>query len=660
MGHRPISRPGDVVKQQHKTLLVWLAFLSVIAVIFVGYAQTIEKPGEATFGALVASVEKGDVQELKIKETGKGVELTGAYKSGAKFVTLGVVSEELLKKLDVAQKAHGTNYTIEPKEDGTIWMVLLQWLPMVLIVVLFLFFIRQVQSGGGKAMSFGKSKARLTNESQNKVTFADVAGSDESKQDLEEIVQFLTDPKKFTRLGGRIPKGVLLMGPPGTGKTLLARAVAGEAGVPFFSIAGSDFVEMFVGVGASRVRDLFEQGKKNAPCIIFIDEIDAVGRHRGAGMGGGHDEREQTLNQLLVEMDGFESSEGVIIIAATNRPDVLDPAILRPGRFDRRVTVARPDVTGREAIFRVHTRKVPLSTDVDIEILARMTPGMAGADIENLVNEAALLAARRDATKVAMSDFEGARDKIIMGNERRSLVMTAKEVEATAYHEAGHALVGLLLGAEDNGKGDFLALHKVTIIPRGAALGVTSFMPDDRKSMNKTFAENRIAMAMGGRIAEELLFGDINSGAASDIDGATDMARAMVTEWGMSDKLGPLNFGAKQGEVFLGRDLGQQQNYSEATAQMIDSEVRTIVTNQYTRARALLSANLEALGAIAKALLEHETLDGADLKVLMAGGSITRARPTVRIKTREQIEDDRAKVKNPGISLVGPTPEPAT
>ena len=652
------------VKQQHKTLLIWLAFLLVIVVIWTAFDRSAEKHDEATFGALVAAVEKGEVKELKIKETGRGIELSGIYASGAKFVSLGVVSEELLKKLDVAQKTHGTSYTIEPKDDGTIWMVLAQWLPMVLIVVLFLFFIRQVQSGGGKAMSFGKSRARLMNESQNKVTFADVAGADESKVELEEIVHFLKDPKKFTRLGGRIPKGVLLMGPPGTGKTLLARAVAGEAGVPFFSIAGSDFVEMFVGVGASRVRDLFEQGKKNAPCIIFIDEIDAVGRHRGAGMGGGHDEREQTLNQLLVEMDGFESSEGVIIIAATNRPDVLDPAILRPGRFDRRIVVPRPDVSGREAIFRVHTRKVPLAADVDIEVLARMTPGMAGADIENLVNESALIAARRDGNKVIMADFEAARDKIIMGNERRSMVMTAKEVEATAYHEAGHALVGLLLGEDEQGgkHGDFLPLHKVTIIPRGVALGVTSFMPDDRKSMNKRFAENRIAMAMGGRIAEELLFGDINSGAASDIDSATDLAKAMVTEWGMSEKLGPLSFGAKQGEVFLGRDLGQQANYSEQTAQTIDGEVHAIVMSQYRRARGLLEKNLDRLTAIAKALLEYETLDGADLKVLMHGGTISRTLPSIRIKTREQIDDERGRrdTASPGLILGGPTPEPAT
>jgi cell division protease FtsH len=651
--------------QHWKTLTVWLAFVAVIGGVWMTYWQPGPRREEARFGELVAAIEKGDVAEVKIRETNKGVEITGAYKSGARFITLGVVSEELLKKLDAAQKSSGTTYTIEPKDDGAIWVVLVQWLPMLAILVFFLFFIRQVQAGGGKAMSFGKSRARLMNESQNKVTFADVAGVDESKVELEEIVQFLKDPKKFTRLGGRIPKGVLLMGPPGTGKTLLARAIAGEAGVPFFSIAGSDFVEMFVGVGASRVRDLFEQGKKNAPCIIFIDEIDAVGRHRGAGMGGGHDEREQTLNQLLVEMDGFESSEGVIIVAATNRPDVLDPAILRPGRFDRRIVVPRPDLVGREAIFRVHTRKVPLSADVDIDVLARMTPGMSGADIENLVNEAALIAARRDANKVSMADFEAARDKITMGNERRSLVMTAKELEATAYHEAGHALVGLLLGQEDQGRrGDFLPLHKVTIIPRGAALGVTSFLPDDRKSMNRHFAENRIAMAMGGRIAEELLFGDVNSGAASDIDHATDLARAMVTEWGMSEKLGPLNFGAKQGEVFLGRDFAQQQTYSEATSQTIDAEVRAIVMAQYDRARALLSANIERLHVVAKALLEYETLDGDDLKLILEGHSMTRTKPAVKIKTREQIEDERkrrdASGRAPTLPLGGPTPEPAT
>jgi len=646
------------VKQQHKTLLVWLAFLVVIVVIWGAYSKTAQKQDDAKFGELVAAIEKGDVQELHIRESTKGLELGGTYKTGTKFVSLGVVdaSGELLKKLDEAHKAHGTTYVIEPRDDGAIWVLLVQWLPMVLIVVLFLFFIRQVQSGGGKAMSFGKSRARLMNESQNKVTFNDVAGVDESKFELEEIVQFLKDPKKFTRLGGRIPKGVLLMGPPGTGKTLLARAIAGEAGVPFFSIAGSDFVEMFVGVGASRVRDLFEQGKKNAPCIIFIDEIDAVGRHRGAGMGGGHDEREQTLNQLLVEMDGFESSEGVIIVAATNRPDVLDPAILRPGRFDRRIVVPRPDVTGREQIFRVHTRKVPLSTDVDIEVLARMTPGMSGADIENLVNEAALLAARHDGSKVAMRDFEGARDKITMGSERRSLVMTGQELEGTAYHEAGHALVGMLLAEQST---DGLPIHKVTIIPRGAALGLTAFLPDDRKSLSKSFAEAQIAMAMGGRIADELLR-DLDAGASSDIDRASDLARSMVTEWGMSPKLGPLNFGSGRGEVFLGRDFTQSKQFSEETARTIDAEVHRIVTEQYARAKKLIEANMDRLHAIAKALLEYETLEATDLKSLMEGKPLTRTKPTIKIKTREQIEEDRKK-KEPTLSgLVPPTPEPAT
>ena len=650
------------MKQNHKTILVWAVFLVLVGGIWAGYARNVSRPDQVLLPQVLAAIEKGEVTEIHIQPTAKGDVFLGTFKNGSKFEVMGERNDQLAVTLQSAFKAHGMKYSIEPRDDDTGWLLLLQWLPIVVVVMVFLLFIRQVQAGGGKAMSFGKSRARLMNESQNKVTFADVAGVDESRQELEEIVQFLKDPKKFTRLGGRIPKGVLLMGPPGTGKTLLARAIAGEAGVPFFSIAGSDFVEMFVGVGASRVRDLFEQGKKNAPCIIFIDEIDAVGRHRGAGMGGGHDEREQTLNQLLVEMDGFESNDGVIIIAATNRPDVLDPAILRPGRFDRRIAVPRPDVTGREQIFRVHTRKVPLGTDVDLEVLARMTPGLSGADIENLVNEAALVAARHDKNKVAMADFEAARDKILMGNERRSLVMTEKELEQTAYHEAGHALVGLLIGAVDKDKkGDFLPLHKVTIIPRGAALGVTSFLPDDRKSMSRTFAENRVSMAMGGRIAEELLFGDFNSGAASDIDQATEIARAMVCEWGMSDKLGPLAFGRKEGEVFLGRDFSQQQNYSDDTARTIDDEVRRIVVAQYARATALLEKHLDKLHAIAKALLEYETLDAKDLDVLMGGGSLVRSKPAVRIKTREQIEEDRKRrdeEKRGHSVLGGPLPEP--
>jgi cell division protease FtsH len=647
------------VKPQHKTILVWLVFVLIVVAIWSVFSGAAEKHEQTKFAELVAAIEKGEVQEVRIQETSKGFEFNGTYKTGTKFTTLGVLDEGVRKDLQDAFGKFGTTYVIEPREGGTVWLLLIQLLPMALIFLVLLFLMRQIQAGGGKAMSFGKSRARLMNESQNKVTFQDVAGVDESRVELEEIVQFLKDPKKFTRLGGRIPKGVLLMGPPGTGKTLLAKAIAGEAGVPFFSIAGSDFVEMFVGVGASRVRDLFEQGKKNAPCIIFIDEIDAVGRHRGAGMGGGHDEREQTLNQLLVEMDGFESNEGVIIIAATNRPDVLDPAILRPGRFDRRIVVPRPDVTGREQIFKVHLRKVPMAADVDVEVLARMTPGMSGADIENLVNEAALVAARGDKSKVTMVDFEQARDKVLMGNERRSMVMTARDLETTAYHEAGHALVGMLMSAA--GRLDTDPVHKVTIIPRGGALGLTSWLPDDRKTMSKSYAENRVAMAMGGRIAEELIFGEYNTGAANDIDQATDIARRMVCEWGMSDKLGPLAFGRKEGEVFLGRDFtSTQQNYSEHTAQEIDDEVKRIVVEQYARAKKLISENLDKLHSMAKALLEYETLDHKDVMTLMQGGAITRSKPAVRIKTREQLEEERKKpAQAPGIpGLGGPLPEP--
>jgi cell division protease FtsH len=646
------------VKQQHKTLIVWLVFILIVITIWVAFARPGEKVDERSFAQLIGQLEKGDVKDVQIQETSKGWVFTGEYKADkSRFVSLGLMNDVVQSSLQTAYGQHGTTYQIEPREQGGIWIVLLQWIPMLLIIVLFLFFMKQLQSGGGKAMSFGKSKARLINENQNKVNFGDVAGVDECKTELEEIVHFLKDPKKFTRLGGRIPKGVLLMGPPGTGKTLLARAIAGEAGVPFFSIAGSDFVEMFVGVGASRVRDLFEQGKKNAPCIIFIDEIDAVGRHRGAGMGGGHDEREQTLNQLLVEMDGFESNEGVIIIAATNRPDVLDPAILRPGRFDRRVVVPRPDVVGRQAILAVHAKKTPLAPDVDLEILARATPGMSGADLENLVNEAALVAARRDKSKVNMEDFESARDKVLMGSERRSLVMTEKELETTAYHESGHALVSSLLVDESD------PVHKVTIIPRGAALGITMRLPDDRHTYSKRYAENLIAVLMGGRIAEELIFAQFNTGAADDIDKATDLARRMVTQWGMSEKLGPLSYGRKEGEVFLGREMTQSQDYSEKTAQEIDAEVRRIVSEQYERARRLLEANTEKLHAISKALLEYETIDMKDIEVLMRGDALTRARPTVRIKTREQLEEDRktrdAEKKAPPI-LQDPFPEPGT
>jgi cell division protease FtsH len=471
--------------------------------------------------------------------------------------------------------------------------------------------MRQMQVGGGKAMSFGKSRAKLLSENQHKVTFADVAGIDEAKEELEEIIAFLKDPKKFTKLGGRIPKGVLLVGPPGTGKTLLARGVAGEAGVPFFSISGSDFVEMFVGVGASRVRDLFVQGKKNAPCIIFIDEIDAVGRHRGAGLGGGHDEREQTLNQLLVEMDGFETNEGVILIAATNRPDVLDPALLRPGRFDRRVVVPRPDVKGREGILRVHTRRVPIGDDVNIELLARQTPGFAGADLENLVNEAALLAARENRDKVSMSEFEIAKDKVLMGPERRSMIISLEERRTTAYHEAGHALVAKLLPGAD-------PVHKVTIIPRGMALGLTQQVPiDDRHSVTKDWVLTRLSIMFGGRAAEELILSQLSTGAGDDIERATELARKMVCEWGMSDKLGPMTFGKKEEEIFLGRDFTQRVDYSESTAVQIDGEVRRIILEAYERAKLLLRRNLAVLHKMAESLLERESLDGPDIDAIV-------------------------------------------
>jgi cell division protease FtsH len=532
------------------------------------------------------------------------------------------------------------DYTIENKEESNFWpSLIISWLPMVFLFVIFIFFMRQLQAGGGKAMSFGKSKAKLLSDHQNKITFKDVAGIEEAKEEVEEIIAFLKDPKKFTRLGGRIPKGVLMMGPPGTGKTLLARAIAGEAGVPFFSISGSDFVEMFVGVGASRVRDLFEQGKKNAPCIIFIDEIDAVGRHRGAGLGGGHDEREQTLNQLLVEMDGFESNDGVILIAATNRPDVLDPALLRPGRFDRRIVVPRPDVRGRLGILNVHTKRVPLSGDVELEVIAKGTPGFSGADLENLVNEAALLAARKDKDKVDMSDFELAKDKVLMGSERRSMIISDQEKRNTAYHEAGHALVARLLPGAD-------PVHKVTIIPRGAALGVTQQLPtEDRLSMSREFALNRIAILMGGRLAEEIIFGQMTTGAGNDIEVATDLARRMVCEWGMSEKLGPLAFGKREGEVFLGRDFAAQKDYSEQTAIEIDSEVRRIVVENYERAKTILLANLDKLKAIAEALLEYETIDTSDIDSLMGGGKIERKPPT------------RMSSRRPDVAELGPGKE---
>ena len=610
------------VRQSYKTVLLWV----VLIVMFVSFYQFFNHNGtevkETEYSTYLTQVEKQQVEQVAIKGNTHTYTLKG---DKTEYKTSGPVGEKLIEKLG----ASDVKFKFEKEEQNSVWLqVLLQGLPIVFLFVVFLLFMRQLQGSGGKAMSFGKSKAKLLSEVSNKITFADVAGIDECKDELEEIVSFLKDPKKYTKLGGRIPKGVLLMGPPGTGKTLLARSVAGEAGVPFFSISGSDFVEMFVGVGASRVRDLFEQGKKNAPCIIFIDEIDAVGRHRGAGLGGGHDEREQTLNQLLVEMDGFESNEGVILIAATNRPDVLDPALLRPGRFDRRIVVPRPDVKGREGILKVHTRKTPLAPDVDLEVIARGTPGFSGADLENLVNEAALLAARMNKERVDMSDFENAKDKVLMGTERRSLVMSEKEKYTTAVHEAGHALVAKLLPGTD-------PVHKVTIIPRGRALGLTQQLPvEDRLNISKEYALGAISVLMGGRIAEELVLnGQKTTGAGNDIERATDMARSMVCEWGMSS-LGPMTFGKKQGEVFLGRDGmggGNTADYSEQTARDIDAEVRRIVTEQYDVARKLLEENLPILLAMADALMEHETIDGDDIDVLMKGGRINRVKPNTTV-----------------------------
>lgn len=551
-------------------------------------------------------VDKGEITEVVIQ----GSTLTGRVTDGKNIQTYapsdpGLVNRLIEKKVTI--KA-------EPAEDQPWYMTLLvSWFPMLLLIGVWIFFMRQMQGGGGKAMSFGRSRARLLNQDQGRVTFEDVAGVDEAKEELSEVVEFLSNPKKFTRLGGRIPKGVLLVGPPGTGKTLLARAVAGEAGVPFFSISGSDFVEMFVGVGASRVRDLFVQGKKNAPCLIFIDEIDAVGRQRGAGLGGGHDEREQTLNQLLVEMDGFESNEGVILIAATNRPDVLDPALLRPGRFDRQVVVPTPDLRGRRRILEVHTRRTPLATDVDLEMLARGTPGFSGADLENLVNEAALQAAKMNEDRVDMHDFEYAKDKVLMGRERRSLILSDEERRITAYHEAGHALSAKLLPKAD-------PVHKVTIIPRGRALGVTMQLPEeDRHGYSKSYLTNTLVVLLGGRVAEELIFDDITTGAGNDIERVTRMARKMVCEWGMSEAIGPLAVGETGEEVFIGREWVQNKNFSEDTARLVDAEVKRIVEEARLRCRKLLEENIKHLHGIAEALLERETISGDDIDLIMQG-----------------------------------------
>ncbi|HEY4244080.1 MAG TPA: ATP-dependent zinc metalloprotease FtsH [Kofleriaceae bacterium] len=633
--------------------------------IYTMFTDSSSKEKELTVTDFLARIadkdEAAKIQDVKIEPRGESSAryVVTERQGGPKSVIYAEYPGEITKDLRAAK----IEYAAKPKDESSIWpQVLVWWLPMLLLVGIFFLFMRQLQSGGGKAMSFGKSKAKLLSDHQNRVTFKDVAGVEEAKDEVEEIIAFLKDPKKFTRLGGRIPKGVLMMGPPGTGKTLLARAIAGEAGVPFFSISGSDFVEMFVGVGASRVRDLFEQGKKNAPCIIFIDEIDAVGRHRGAGLGGGHDEREQTLNQLLVEMDGFESNDGVIIIAATNRPDVLDPALLRPGRFDRRIVVPRPDLRGRLGILQVHTRKVPLAHanaqgvgGVDLEVLARGTPGFSGADLEFLVNEAALIAARRDKDKVEMEDFEEAKDKVLMGAERRSMFISDKEKRTTAVHEAGHALVARYVGEEAD------PVHKVTIIPRGRALGVTQQLPpEDRLNMTREFAQNQIAILMGGRVAEEIVFQHKTTGAGNDIERATDLARSMVTEWGMSDAFGPLNFSSGKQEVFLGRDFSSNDRHSEDTAQRIDAEIRHIVTSQYDRAMKLLTSHRKELETVSEALLEYETIDGDDIDTLLRGEKLVRPVSAAAKKRAEAAaEKDEAERKRPGLIPPISKPEPA-
>jgi cell division protease FtsH len=604
-----------------RTVLFWLLMI-LLAVVLWKMASTggpSAHEDEPSYTNFLAKVQSGNVKDVTIYLSPNSAELQGEYRDSSKFRGVTLANTAIPDVTKAFQDQH-VLYNYKEVKDANWVSLLFNFGPLILLVFFWIFMMKQMQAGGNKALSFGKSRARLLTAQQKKATFKDVAGIDEAKEELYEIIDFLKDPQKFQKLGGRIPKGVLLVGPPGTGKTLLARAIAGEANVPFFSISGSDFVEMFVGVGASRVRDLFEQGKKNAPCIIFIDEIDAVGRHRGAGLGGGHDEREQTLNALLVEMDGFESNEGVILIAATNRPDVLDPALLRPGRFDRRVVVPRPDVRGREEILRVHTRKVPVSDDVDLSVIARGTPGFSGADVANLVNEAALWAARQNRKFVMMADFEMSKDKVLMGVERRSLILSDEEKKNTAYHEAGHALVAAMTPDAD-------PLHKVTIIPRGMALGVTMQLPiDDKHTYTKEYLESQLAVLMGGRAAEEIFLHHITTGAGNDIERATEIARQMVCEWGMSP-LGPLTFGKKEEQIFLGREIAQHRDYSEDTAIKIDGEVRSIINSGYTRARNILETYREALERVAQALLDREVLDATELKLLIEGKTLPEKIP---------------------------------
>jgi len=629
-----------------KTIIFWVVILISAVALWqvVKTANSGQKVQEINFSRFMSEVDQGTVKDVTLT----GMEVKGKLADGSQFhTTVPANYPDMIKELQ--QK----NVSITVQDVGNSswgWLINL-FAPLALLAALWYFMIRQMQTGGNKALSFGKSRARLLSMQQKKVTFKDVAGVDEAKEELREIIEFLREAQKFQKLGGRIPKGVLLVGPPGTGKTLLARAVAGEANVPFFSISGSDFVEMFVGVGASRVRDLFEQGKKNAPCIIFIDEIDAVGRHRGAGLGGGHDEREQTLNQLLVEMDGFESNEGVILMAATNRPDVLDPALLRPGRFDRRVVVNRPDVRGREEILRVHTRKKPLADDVDLSVLARGTPGFSGADLENMVNEAALSAARQNRKAVLMYDFELAKDKVLMGVERKSLILTEEEKKVTAYHEAGHALVAAKLPHSD-------PLHKVTIIPRGMALGVTMQLPiDDKHNYTKEYLETEIAIMMGGRLAEEIFLSQMSTGAGNDIERATELARKMVCEFGMSD-LGPLTFGKKEEQIFLGREINQHRDYSEATAIKIDEEVKRLVSKGYETAKGVLAANHDTLVRIASALLEREVLDANEIRMIIEGKELPKIIPPASGDEGVQ-QVLKPEPGRPGIAKGGEHPAPA-
>jgi len=637
------------VNSNVKTIIFWVVVVCMAVLLWAVVNRGHGKPDHAfNFTEFLNEVDAGHITTAIVD----GTSVKGDYLRGDQYHT--VIPNNYP---EVWAKLHDKNVTTTVTDSAASgWLsMLVNFSPIILVVGFWIFMMRQMQSGGNKAMSFGKSRARLHSTQQRKVTFKDVAGVEEAKEELQEIIDFLREPQKFQKLGGRIPKGVLLVGSPGTGKTLLARAIAGEASVPFFSISGSDFVEMFVGVGASRVRDLFEQGKKNAPCIIFIDEIDAVGRHRGAGLGGGHDEREQTLNQLLVEMDGFESNEGVILVAATNRPDVLDPALLRPGRFDRRVVVGRPDVGGREAILKVHTKKVPLGDDVDLSVLARGTPGLAGAELANLVNEAALYAARQNRKVAMMIDFELAKDKILMGAERRSLILTDAEKRTTAYHEAGHAVVAVIVPNAD-------PLHKVSIIPRGMALGVTMQLPtDDKHNYSKTYCDDQLAILMGGRIAEEIYLKQMTTGAGNDIERATEMARKMVCEWGMSE-LGPLSFGKKEEQIFLGREISQHRDYSEETAIRIDEEVKRIISNAYNRARTIIESHAMELEKVAEMLLEREVLDGAEVRLIIGGGDLPPAsggsRDTADHDIQKVIRPEPAGRRLPGLSE-GESPQPA-